>query len=70
MCRGGSGAVTERPECTAEGYRRFRCRVCTQQWNERSGTVLNRAQYPSDVIALRDGFAVLLSEGSPTAMVL
>ena len=26
--------------------------------------MLNRAQYPSDVIALRDGSAVLLSEGS------
>ena len=32
--------------------------------------MLNWAQYPSDVIALRDGFAVLLSEGSPSAMVL
>ena len=30
----------------------------------------NRAQHPSGVIALRDGFAVLLSEGSPPAMVL
>ena len=25
---------------------------CGKQWNERSGTVLNRAQYRSDVIAL------------------
>lgn len=48
----GSEAVTERPERTAQGYRRFRCRECGKQWNERSGTVLNRAQYPSDVIAL------------------
>ena len=32
--------------------------------------MLNRAQYPSDVIALRDGSAVLLSKGSPSAMVL
>jgi transposase-like protein len=44
--------VTERPECTAQGYRRFRCRPCGKQFNERTGTVLNRAQYPSDVIAL------------------
>src|SRR3954453_7261871 len=44
----GSAAVTERPE----GYKRFRCRACEKQWNERTGTVLNRAQYPSDVIAL------------------
>ena len=48
----GSQAVTERPERTAQGYRRFRCRTCSKQCNERSGTRLNRAQYPSDVIAL------------------
>jgi putative transposase len=48
----GSEAVTERPERTAQGCRRFRCRVCGKQFNERSGTVLNRAQYPSDVVAL------------------
>ena len=34
------------------GYRRFRCRACGKQFNERSGGILNRAQYPSDVIAL------------------
>ena len=44
--------VSERPERTARGYRRFRCRVCGKQFNERSGGILNRAQYPSDVIAL------------------
>ena len=48
----GSAAVTERPERTAQGYRRFRCRDCGKQYNERSGTLLNHAQYPSDVIAL------------------
>ena len=48
----GSAAVTERPEHTARGYRRFRCRDCGKQYNERSGTLLNHAQYPSDVIAL------------------
>src|SRR4051794_25760679 len=48
----GSEAVTERPERTAQGYRRFRCRACGKQFNERSDTLLNRAQYPSDVIAL------------------
>src|SRR5689334_21435016 len=48
----GSEAVTERSECTAQGYRRFRCRACGRQFNERSATLLNRAQYPSDVIAL------------------
>ena len=48
----GSAAVTERPERTAQGYRRFRCRECGKQFNERSAGVLNRTQYPSDVIAL------------------
>src|SRR5215204_825842 len=48
----GSEAVTERPERTAQGYRRFRCRTCGKQFNERSDTLLNRTQYPSDVIAL------------------
>src|SRR3954467_10999196 len=48
----GSQAVTERPERAAQGYRRFRCRVCAKPFNERSGTLLNRTQYPSDVIAL------------------
>ena len=47
----GSAAVAERPERTARGYRRFRCRECGRQFNERSGGLLNRAQYPSDVIA-------------------
>src|SRR5919205_4486949 len=48
----GSAAVSERPERSAQGYRRFRCRTCGKQFNERSGGALNRAQFPSDVIAL------------------
>ena len=48
----GSAAVTERPERTAQGYRRFRCRECGKQFNERSAGLLNRTQYPSDVVAL------------------
>ena len=48
----GSDTVTEGPERTAQGYRRFRCRDCGTQSNERSGGLLNRTQYPSDVIAL------------------
>jgi transposase-like protein len=47
----GSTAIRERPERTAQGYRRFRCR-CGKQFNKRSAGVLNKAQYPSDVIAL------------------
>ena len=49
-CR--SPAVRERPERTTQGYRRFRCLDCAKQFNERSGGLLNRTQYPSDVIAL------------------
>jgi putative transposase len=49
-CR--SSAVSERPERTTQGYRRFRCRTCGKQFNERSTGLLNRTQYPSDVIAL------------------
>jgi putative transposase len=48
----GSAAVSERSERTAQGYRRFRCRACGKQFNERSAGSLNRTQYPSDVIAL------------------
>ena len=47
----GSTAIRERPERTAQGYRRFRC-GCGKQFNERSADVLNKAQYPSDIIAL------------------
>ena len=47
-----SSAISERPERTAQGYRRFRCRTCGKQFNERSAGLLNRTQYPSDVVAL------------------
>jgi putative transposase len=48
----GSAAISERTERTVHGYRRYRCRACGKQFNERSGSLLNRTQYPSDVIAL------------------
>jgi putative transposase len=48
----GSTDITERRDRTAQGYRRFRCRACGRGFNGRSSGVLNRAQYPSDVIAL------------------
>ncbi len=43
--------VTEWPETTARGYRRFRCRDCGRQFNERSGGVLNRICLQSDIVA-------------------
>ena len=48
----GSAATSERRSRTTQGYRRFRCRDCGREFNERSGGLLNRTQYPSDVIAL------------------
>ena len=48
----GWTAVSERNERTTQGYRRFRCRACGKQFNERSESLLNRTQHPSDVIAL------------------
>ena len=49
----GSATVTERPEVTARGYCRFRCRACGRQFNERSGGALNRTCLPSDIIAAK-----------------
>jgi hypothetical protein len=34
------------------GLSPFRCRDCGKQYNERSGSLQNHTQYPSDVIAL------------------
>ena len=51
MCCGPE-AVAGRPERTARGYRRFRCGDCGHHSSERSGGLLNRAQHPSDVVAL------------------
>src|ERR1041384_1557955 len=47
-----SSATTERPERTKLGYQRFRCRTCQQGFNERTGTLYNRLQYPTDVVCL------------------
>jgi putative transposase len=48
----GSTATTERPDRTELGYRRFRCRDCQRGFNERTGTLYNRLQYPTDVVCL------------------
>jgi len=45
-------ATTERPDVTARGYHRFRCRSCSRGFNERTGSVFNRVQYPPDVVCL------------------
>jgi putative transposase len=45
-----STAMTERLNQTVLGYRRFRCRDCQREFNERTGTLFNRLQYPTDVV--------------------
>src|SRR4051812_49740990 len=47
-----SAKTTERSDRTAHGYRRFRCRGCGRGFNERTGSVLNRFQLPTDVVFL------------------
>jgi putative transposase len=50
--RGESAATTERPDRTALGYRRFRCRDRSRVFHERTGTLFNRLPYPTDVVCL------------------
>ena len=47
-----SAKTTERSDRTTHGYRRFRCRGCGRGFNERTGSVLNRLQLPTDVVFL------------------
>ena len=35
-----------------QGCRRFPCRACGRRYNERTGTVLNRVQVPTDIVFL------------------
>src|ERR1700734_3023686 len=48
----GSHGCLGTERASTQDYRRFRCRACGKQFNERSESLLNRTQYPSDVIAL------------------
>jgi putative transposase len=45
-----SSSTTEREGRTVHGFRRFRCRDCGRRYNERTGTVLNRVQVPTDIV--------------------
>ena len=47
-----SAQTKERVERTDLGYRRFRCCGCGREFNERTGTLFNRLQYPSDIVCL------------------
>src|SRR4051812_8805535 len=47
-----SSSTTEQEGRTVHGFRRFRCRECGRRYNERTGTVLNRVQVPTDIVFL------------------
>ncbi|CAO3440919.1 IS1/IS1595 family N-terminal zinc-binding domain-containing protein [Azospirillum endophyticum] len=47
-----STVTTKRSDRTAHGYHRFLCRECGRGFNERTGSVLNRLQVPSDIVFL------------------
>ena len=47
-----SADTRERREHTELGYRRFRCRTCKREFNERTGTRFNHLQDPTDVVCL------------------
>jgi putative transposase len=47
-----SSSTTEREGRTVQGCRRFQCRACGRRDNERTGTVLNRVQVPTDIVFL------------------
>lgn len=48
----GVAATTEQAQCTALGYRKFRCQVCKRLFNERTGTPFNFLEYPTDIVLL------------------
>jgi transposase-like protein len=47
-----SSSTREREGRTVHGFRRFQCRDCGRRFNERTGTVLNRVQVPTDIVFL------------------
>jgi putative transposase len=51
-CPSCAAAATEQPRRTALSYRTFRCGACRRVFNERTGTVFNHLQYPTDLVLL------------------
>ena len=47
-----STVVRRRKQRTALGYRRFSCASCQRRFNERSGTLFNELQFPTDIVLL------------------
>ena len=44
--------TTQLARKTSLGYKIFRCRECTRVFNERTGTVFNHLQFPTDIVLL------------------
>lgn len=47
-----SVATSEMKATTTLGYTQYRCRPCTKQFNERTGTKLNNIEYPTEVVMM------------------
>src|SRR6184192_373220 len=47
-----STVTKERTKKTSLGYRTFRCSDCKRTFNERTGTLFNSLEYPTDVVLL------------------
>ena len=45
-----SSETSRRPGATSLGYARFACYRCGRRFNERSGTLFNDLQYPTDIV--------------------
>lgn len=48
----GSATTTQLVSKTSLGYRTFRCSDCQRKFNERTGTLFNHLQFPSDIVML------------------
>lgn len=47
-----SPATKEQRKNTSLGYRTFRCSACRHTFNERTGTLFNFLEYPTDIVLL------------------
>lgn len=48
----GTEKTTKLKKATSLGYPIYRCAVCRKQFNQRSGTVFNYLQFPTDIVLL------------------
>lgn len=47
-----SSKTSQLAEKTSLGYKIFRCSQCKRKFNERTGTVYNHLQFPTDIVLL------------------